>query len=176
MPEHGKLPVPAELSARERLGHSTLQQHSSRAPPAVQVPEKGCARAVSLHCFLPCSLMSDRQQIGQDGPTHRAEPVGTTSLPITVAVDGRSRWTVMLPSIPILCPFATSFLHHPLSVWGRPVNHQCGAVSCALLLAPGGLQRLHRAWVAPGAGTPRLAAVSASRRGAGPTAGQGAGS
>lgn len=104
--------------------------------PVVQVLEKGCARAVSLHCFLPCSLVSDREQTRQDGPTHRAEPVGTTSLPTIVAMEGTSRWTVMLPSIPTLCPFATSFIS--LSRFGavpftRPPSRR---TSCALRQPP----------------------------------------
>lgn len=150
--------------------------------PVVQVLEKGCARAVSLHCFLPCSLVSVREQTRQDGPTHRAKPVGTTSLPTIVAMEGTSRWTVMLPSIPILCPFATSFIS--LSRFGavpftRPPPEERPVPSGSPLPpAAGGVQRLHRAWVAPGAGT-RLAAASASRRGAEPTAvqspGRGAG-
>lgn len=92
--------------------------------------------------------------------------MGPISLPTIVAVGGRSRWMVMLPSIPIpytplsLCrPF-----HHSFSVWGlHPLPSR-------------GTQRpvpswqwLYRAWVAPGAGL-WLAGVSAPRQRAGPRA------
>lgn len=126
MPGHGKLP------AREGLGHGMVQHHSPYAPCGAS-PEESLCRSCIPSSLSPM-LVSDREHPGQEG-SHTE----LSSLPPVVAVEGRSRWMVILPFIPTRWTFLSlcHLLHHPLSVWGlHPLSSRGAPVQSSVLCPP----------------------------------------